>query len=132
MTIGVATDGVNTVIKYLGTGEPTQRAILEEFRNHIKPGSILVTDKHRGHRKLVTELGLIYIEYDAKELKGVPDEENPMNPVNQKHNLLRKFLNAHSGFKRDELTDYINLFLLSTNPPEDKLEKIDILLNFGF
>ena len=57
---------------------------------------------------------------------------NQLNPVNQKHNHLKKFLNAHSGFIREELLDYINLFLLITNPPKEKLEKIDILLNLGF
>ena len=132
MAIGVATDGVYTVIKYLGNGEPTQKAILNAFREHIEPGSLLITDKHRGHCKLVSELGLQNTEYDSKKLKRLPDEENPLNPVNQMHNLLRKFLDAHSGFNRDEINDYINLFLLSVNPPEEKLEKIDILLNLGF
>jgi hypothetical protein len=80
----------------------------------------------------VSELGLQNTEYDSKKLKRLPDEENPLNPVNQMHNLLRKFLDAHSGFNRDEINDYINLFLLSVNPPEEKLEKIDILLNLGF
>ena len=132
MAIGVATDGVYTVIKSLGNGEPTQKAILNAFREHIEPGSLLITDKHRGHCKLVAELGLQNTEYDSKKLKRLPDEENPLNPVNQMHNLLRKFLDAHSGFNRDEINDYINLFLLSVNPPEEKLEKIDILLNLGF
>ena len=132
MCIGVATSGEYSVIKYLGTGEPTQKAILNAFKDHIEPGSTLVTDKHRGHKKLVSELNLNNIEYDSKRLKGLTDSENPLNPVNQKHNHLRKFLNAHSGFAREELQDYINLFLLDTNPPKDKLEKIDILLNLGF
>lgn len=132
MCIGVATDGEFTVIKYLGTGEPTQKAILKAFINHIEQGSTLITDLHRGHKKLVSELKLGSVEYDSKKLKGLSDTDNPLNPVNQKHNHLRKFLNAHSGFLREELPDYINLFLLITNPPKEKLEKIDILLNLGF
>ena len=132
MCIGVATDGEFTVIKYLGTGEPTQKAILKAFINHIEQGSTLITDLHRGHKKLVSELKLGSVEYDSKKLKGLSDTDNPLNPVNQKHNHLRKFLNAHSGFVREELPDYINLFLLITNPPKEKLEKIDILLNLGF
>jgi len=132
MTIGVATDGTHTVAKYLTNGEPTQKTIMEIFGRHILPGSTLITDKHRGHRKLVHELSLDNIEYDSKLLKGIPDEENPLNPVNQKHNMLQKFLKAHSGFNRDELDDYLNLFVFITNPPMDKLEKIDILLNLAF
>ena len=46
--------------------------------------------------------------------------------------MLQKFLKAHSGFNRDELDDYLNLFVFITNPPMDKLEKIDILLNLAF
>ena len=107
-------------------------AIEEIFGRHILPGSTLITDKHRGHRKLVHELSLDNIEYDSKLLKGIPDEDNPLNPVNQKHNMLQKFLKAHSGFNRDELDDYLNLFVFITNPPMDKLEKIDILLNLAF
>ena len=132
MTIGVATDGIHTVAKYLTTGEPTQKMIMEVFGKHILAGSTLITDKHRGHRKLVHELSLDNIEYDSKLLKGIPDEDNPLNPVNQKHNMIQKFLKAHSGFNRDELDDYLNLFVFITNPPMDKLEKIDILLNLAF
>jgi len=132
MTIGVVTDATHIVAKYLTNGEPTQKTIMEIFGRHILPGSTLITDKHRGHRKLVHELSLDNIEYDSKLLKGIPDEENPLNPVNQKHNMLQKFLKAHSGFNRDELDDYLNLFVFITNPPMDKLEKIDILLNLAF
>lgn len=132
MTIGVATDGVLTVARFLTTGEPTQKQIYEVFGKYIQPGSTLITDKHRGHRKLVRELSLDNIEYDAKLLKGIPDEENPLNVINQKHNMLQKFLKAHSGFNRNELDDYLNLFIFITNPPLSKLEKIDILLNLAF
>lgn len=132
MTIGVATDGIYTIARFLSIGEPTQEKIYEVFKDHIQPGSTLITDKHRGHRKLVKKLSLENIEYDAKLLKGIPDSMNPLNPVNQKHNMLQKFLKAHSGFNRSELDDYLNLFILITNPPMDKLEKIDILLNLAF
>lgn len=46
--------------------------------------------------------------------------------------MLQKFLKAHSGFNRNELDDYLNLFVFITNPPLSKLEKIDILLNLAF
>ena len=132
MTIGVAMDDKYTVVKYLCNGEPTQKMINDTFESHITPGSTLITDMHRGHRKLVKKLWLKNIEYDAKKLKGVPDKDNPLDPINQKHNMLQKFLKAHSGFNRDELNDYLNLFAFITNPPYDNLEKIDFLLNLAF
>lgn len=80
---------------------------------------------------LVRKLNLENIEYDCKEIKALPDKENPMNEINQVHNLLQKFLRAHSGFERENLQDYLNLFALAYNDPNDIYEKID-LLNLSF
>jgi len=56
--IGVATDKQYTLFLVEGTGQPTQKKTLETFRNHIKPGSILVHDEETAHAKLVKELSL--------------------------------------------------------------------------
>lgn len=45
--------------------------------------------------------------------------------------LLKKFLNAHSGFNRDDLQDYINLYCFIANPPADKLKKVELLLQWA-
>ena len=42
--------------------------------------------------------------------------------------MLKSFLNAHRGFDRCELQDYLNLFCFISNPPHNKLEKIEYLL----
>lgn len=44
---------------------------------------------------------------------------------------LRSFLNSHPGFNRDELQDYLNLFVFMMSDPKDKLEKVDILLEMA-
>ena len=73
---------------------------------------------------LVEKLGLVSEEYASEELKGLSDKDNPLDPVNRVHDMLKKFLNAHSGFNRDELEGYLNLFAFNANPPKDPLEKL--------
>jgi len=130
--IGVATDKQHTLFFEEGKGKPSQKKTFEVFKNHIKPGSILIHDKESAHRKLVKELELKSIVHPSKDLKGLHDKENPMNPVNRAHNILKKFLNAHSGFDRDNLQGFLNLFAFVTNPPVDKLEKVELLVNMAF
>jgi len=130
--IGVATDKQYTIFLVEGTGKPSQKKTAEAFRSHIEAGSTLIHDKESAHKKLVEQLGLKSIAYASKDLKGLPDEDNPMNPVNRAHTILKKFLNAHSGFNMDDIQGYLNLFAFVTNPPADNLEKVDLVINMAF
>ena len=42
--------------------------------------------------------------------------------------MLQKFLKAHSGFDRNDLQNYLNLYSFIMNSPTNKLEKIEKLL----
>ncbi|MDY5056571.1 MAG: hypothetical protein SPE84_04355 [Bullifex sp.] len=64
---------------------------------------------------LADELLLQSETYNAKLLKGVPDKDNPLMPINRKCFFLKKFLNSHSGFDREELQNYLNLFAFIMN-----------------
>lgn len=130
--IGVATDKSHTLFFIEGTGKPSQKKTFETFKNHIKPGSILVHDKESAHTKLVKELSLKSEAYSSEALKGLADRDNPMNPVNRIHDILKKFLNAHSGFNRDDLQGYLNLFAFVSNPPVDLLEKVELVVKLAF
>ena len=52
--------------------------------------------------------------------------------INHVHFLLKAFLNAHSGFNRDDLQGYLNLFSFILNPPTDHLEKVAKIFDLGF
>jgi len=130
--IGAATDKRNVVCFVEGFGQPSQQKSFQAYSEHITPGSTLVHDKGAAHKKLVSELKLKSQEYKAKDLRGLMDCENPLDPINDIHDRLKKFLNAHSGFNRDRLQDYLNLFAFLRNPPSVPLEKVENLLYLAF
>ena len=70
--------------------------------------------------------------YDSKVIKKLPDSKNPLNPVNQLCRLLQMFLRSHSGFLREDLQGYLNMLFIIMNPPENKYEKIERILELGF
>jgi len=130
--IGVATDKRRTVLISLGTGQPSQKKVWEAFASHITSGSILVHDEEVAHKKLIQRLSLESIAYSSKELRGLPDSDNPLNPVNRVHAILKKFLNAHSGFNRSEIQGYLDLFAFVSNPPSEPLEKVELVIKMAF
>jgi len=130
--IGAATDKRSVLCFVEGTGKPSQRKSFQAFANHIAPSSTLIHDKEAAHRKLISELDLKSQEYAAKDLKGLRDRDNPLDPVNRLHDSLKKFINAHSGFNRSNLQDYLNLFAFVRNPPSEPLEKVEKLLHLAF
>ena len=130
--IGVATDKKQTICLVEGYGQPTQKSNFETFKDHIEPGDVLIHDKETKHRRLVQKLLLTSKSYSSKELRGLADSENPLNPVNRIHSLLKMFLNAHSGFNRSELQGYLDLYAFVINPPDEPLEKVEKILNLAF
>lgn len=69
------------------------------------------------------------LTYDSRLLKGLPDKDNPLRDVNRLCFLLRTFLNRHSGFDRNDIDGYLDLFWVAMNPPRDKMEKAAFVLD---
>ena len=130
--IGVATDKARSVLLAEGTGKPSQKKTFLAFGKHIEQGSTLIHDKESAHSKLIEKLGLKSIAYDSKELKKFSDRDNPLNPVNRVHAILKAFLNSHSGFDRQYMQDYLNLFAFVSNLPHEMLEKVELVINLAF
>ena len=101
------------------------------FKEHIRPYSHLIHDDEKSHHVLVQALQLRSESYKSTYLSELNDKENPLDKINHYCDLLKKFLNAHLGFNREELQGYLNLFSFMMNPPHNKLEKVEILLKFS-
>ena len=71
----------------------------------------MIHDREKAHKKLIQELGLESIEYDSKQLKGLPDSENPLEPINRRCYELQRLIRRHPGFSRDDLLGYLDLWL---------------------
>lgn len=128
--IGIGYDKHNVYLKVEGRSTSTNRKwTYSAFINHIEKGSTIIHDKERSHDVLVEPLNLISKAYDANKCKKMPDDKNPLTPINDICYLLKQFLRAHQGFDRDQLQDYLNLFAFMMNEPHDKLEKIEYLIN---
>jgi len=130
--IGVATDKRQTIFLAEGTGRPSQKRTLETFFSHIAQGSTLIHDEESAHKKLVRKLSLESVVHASKDLKGLPDDGNPLNPVNRAHAIVKKFLNSHSGFDRVDIQGYLDFFAFVTNPPKDLLEKVELIVKLAF
>lgn len=92
-----------------------------------------IHDGDNSHSILVDNLGLSEEVHTTKETKSLKDKENPMDPINTQHAMLKRFLRAHPGFNRDDIQDYLNFFsFIASNPEEETLEKVKILLELVF
>lgn len=132
MCIGVATDKINTVFILEGYGRPSQGRTYNAFYKHIAPGSHLIHDKEQAHARLVRALSLQSTLYASADLKGLPDSENPLEPVNRQHALLKHFLESHTGFSRENTQGFLDLFSFVTNPPMDLEEKVEKMVILAF
>ncbi len=110
--IGVATDKKHTICFVEGLGKPSQKRSYDTFKDYIAFGAPLIHDNEKTHKKLVEKLNLKSVSYSSSYPKGLADSESPLDPVNRIHCLLKVFLNAHSGFCRDEIQDYLYCSLL--------------------
>jgi transposase-like protein len=128
--IGIGCDDKgNSVFKEEGLGKTSGAKTMTAFGSHIVPGSILVHDKENGHNRLVRELDLVSESYDSKKIRKLPDSQNPLGNVNRLCFLLKLFLDSHSGFDRDDLEGYLDLFWVIMNPPSSKMEKAALVLD---
>ena len=129
--IGVAKDENNVIAFVEGKCKPSKKHTWKAFGSHIEPGSKLIHDGDNSHSVLVKKLGLDEEIHTTEETKGLKDENNPLFPINNTHFILKKFLNAHAGFNRDDLQDYLNFFcFVSRNI--SKFEKVAELMEIAF
>ncbi len=122
--IGLGYDGTRVIAIIEGRGKTSSKKTLKAFITHIKESSKLIHDEEKSHNELIAKLNLVSESYNSEYLKGLPDKENPLNPINQHCRLVKQFLNSHSGFNREDLQDYLNLYCFISNGYKNNLEKV--------
>ena len=87
----------NYLLMVENTGKPSNRSTWKALGIHIKEGSHLIHDGEHSHGMLVRKLNLTEKVYSSAETKGLSDEENPLDPINDIHSLAKRFMKAHGG-----------------------------------
>lgn len=128
IAVGWCSEGSSVFLR-MGLGKPSKARTWDAYGSHIQRGAKLDHDMEHAHGILVDKLGLDSAVHNSKLIKLLPDKENPLREVNRLCFLLELFLNSHSGFDREDLDGYLNLFWVAMNPPEDKLEKVAMVLD---
>ena len=114
----------NVLIIVENVSKPSNRSTWEAYSSHIKAKSRLIHDDEHSHGILVEKLQLNESVYPSSKTKGLKDEENPMDPINNLHALIRRFMREHGGFSRDDLQDWMNLIWFIMSPPHNRYEKV--------
>ena len=81
------------------------------------------------HSVLVEKLGPVSEAYGSADLRGPDDEHNPPSRASHTRFLPKELMHRHSGFDRDDIDDWPDLFSVIVNPPEDRLEKAAMVLD---
>ena len=84
----------------------------------------IIHDEEKSHNILVKTLHLREEKYSSKELKELSDKDNPLQPVNQLHALMKRFMRMHGSYEREHMQDWMNLFYFIMNKPSDKYDKV--------
>ena len=126
--VGVDDNG-KSVFLWECLGKTSAAKTMKTFESRIEAGSTVVHDLERAHNSLVKKLRLSSMCHDARLLKGIPDNLNPLEPVNHICFLLKSFLRSHPGFNRDNMQGYLDLFHVVMNQPENKMEKAALVLD---
>lgn len=130
MCIGIGCDSNGHVLALLeGFGKTSREKTLRCFNGHIKEKSHLIHDEEKAHKVLVSKYELTEEVHNSRLLKRLSDEENPLNPINQECNQLKRFLHNHRSFIREDMADYLNLFVFIRDRKMSKYEKIEYLLD---
>lgn len=104
--------------------KPNESSTFQAYGKHIKEGSKIIHDGEKSHTYLINKLNLKSEIYKTNKAKGLKDEDNPLDPINNLHSLAKRFFKSHGSYNRDNLQDWLNLFWFIMNEPNDKYDKV--------
>ncbi len=119
----------SSVFRGCGLGKPSGKRALAAYGPHLERGCELVHDLESAHNAVVRELALVSETHNSKVVRKLPDPDNPLGKVNHLCFLVKEFLRRHNGFDRKDLPGWLDLFSVIMNPPENKMEKVAMVLD---
>lgn len=122
------TDGDKCFLQVCGRGKPSSGKVLKACGGHIEERSAVIHDGELAHRELIERKSLKSTICGSSEFKKAKDKDNPMDPINRIHRALKRYLRSHSGYSRDELQDWLNLFAFIWNEKGKKEKKAQIFI----
>lgn len=123
-------DNDNYLLICANTSKPLDSSTLKAIGSHIKQDSHLIHDGEKSHNILVEKFNLSQEIYKSNDTKGLSDDDNSLDPINNIHALTKRFMKAHGGYNRDDLQDWMNLIWFILSKPDDRYEKIDKFSHF--
>lgn len=107
------------------TSKPSDASTWKALGSHIKKGSHLIHDGEKSHGVLIRKLGLTSEVYPSDVTNKRKDKDNPLNPINKIHYLIKRFMKAHGGYDRNNLQDWMNLVYFILSKPSNRFQKIE-------
>ena len=129
--VATATDGRSAFFLVMGRSRPSDKACMRTYGKHIAECSLLIHDGEPSHNSFIDALALRSEVHTSAETKGLPDSENPMDPINDIHDKMEKFMAAHPGYDRARLQDWMNLFWFMWCVPGDKMDKVKAFIKLA-
>ena len=94
----MALDKDSLFIKVENTSKPSDLSTWNTFGLVIEKGSHLIHDKEKSHNVLIERLNLTSETYNSSITKGLKDSENPLDPINNIHSLIKRFMRSHGSY----------------------------------
>lgn len=88
----------------------------------------MIDDDEVAHSLLTSRFDLIRETHLTKETKGIADDKNPMEPINEVNRYLAGFIGAPNGFSREELQEWLNLFCFYWNTYGSAFKKVQAFI----
>ena len=125
--VGIDNSG-HIVINAEQTSKPSNKSTWAALGAHIKPNSHLIHDGEHSHSILVNRLNLTEEVHPVEETKGLEDKDNPLDPINNLHSFIKRFMKEHGGFNRSELQDWMNLIWFILSEPDNRYDKVKVFI----
>ena len=117
----IATDSKNSFAEIVGTGRPSRIKNYEICKRHLKSNSLMIGDMDTSLTYAASLLNIKRKQYKS----NTKEAYKILEPIDQLCNRFKFFINKHRGFLKEELQDYINLFIFIEN---EKYKYADLYL----